>query len=73
MMASTLPLEKMSVEEKLQAMEWLWDDLCTRAGDITSPAWHEDVLAEGEAVHERGQDQFEDWEEAKRKIRSQVS
>ena len=72
-MASTLPLEKMSVEEKLQAMESLWADLCNRAGVINSPAWHGDVLAEREAMHERGEDQLEDWEEAKRNINNQVS
>lgn len=72
-MASTLPLEKMSVEAKLQAMESLWDDLCNRAGVISSPAWHGDVLSEREAMHERGQDAFEDWEQAKRQINSQVS
>lgn len=49
-MAATLPLEEMSVEEKLQAMESLWDDLCGRAGVISSPDWHEDVLAEREAM-----------------------
>ena len=72
-MASTLPLEKMTVEEKLQAMESLWDDLCNRAGVITSPAWHGDVLAEREAMLGRGEHQFEDWEEAKRNINNQVS
>jgi Putative addiction module component len=72
-MASTLPLGKMTVEEKLQAMESLWDDLCKRAGVITSPAWHGDVLAEREAMHERGEDPFEDWEEAKRSINNEVS
>lgn len=72
-MASTLPLENMSVEEKLQAMESLWDDLCAKAGDITSPAWHEDVLADRQAMRERGEDQFEDWDTAKRKIQTKVS
>jgi hypothetical protein len=72
-MASTLPLEKMSVEEKLQAMELLWDDLCSKAGGMSSPAWHEDVLAERQAMHERGDDQFEDWDAAKRNIRNKVS
>jgi hypothetical protein len=33
-MASTLPLETMLVEEKLQAMESLWDDLCSKAGGV---------------------------------------
>jgi hypothetical protein len=72
-MASTLPLEKMSAEEKLQAMESLWDDLRSRAAAITSPAWHGDILAEREAMHGRGEDQFEDWDEAKRSINNQVS
>ena len=71
-MASTLPLEKMSAEEKLQAMESLWEDLRNRAGVITSPAWQGDVLAEREAMLGRGEDQFEDWEEAKRNINNQV-
>ena len=72
-MASTLALEKMSVEEKLQAMESLWEDLCGNAGAISSPAWHEDVLAERDAMQKRGDDQFEDWEAAKRNIRTKVS
>lgn len=72
-MVSAIPLEKMSVEEKIRAMELLWDDLCKNAGDITSPAWHEDVLAERDAMLKRGEDQFEDWESAKRHIRNKVS
>ena len=72
-MTSTLPLENMSVEEKLQAMESLWDNLCGKSGDITSPAWHEDVLADRQAMRERGEGQIEDWDTAKRNIRSKVS
>ncbi len=72
-MAITLPLEQMSVEEKLRAMELLWDDLCNEAGGVTSPAWHEEVLAEREARHQRSEEKFEDWETAKRNIRNQAS
>jgi Putative addiction module component len=72
-MASTLSLEKMSVEEKLQAMESLWDDLCSKAGSMSSPAWHEDALAEREGMQKRGDEEFEDWEAAKRNIASMVS
>ena len=35
-MANTIPLDKMSVEEKIQAMESLWDDLCRKAGGVSS-------------------------------------
>ncbi len=72
-MANTIPLEKMSVEEKLQAMESIWDDLCSKAAGVPSPAWHEDVLAERDAVQKRGDDEFEDWDAAKRNIRTKVS
>ena len=72
-MASTLPLEKMSVEEKLEAMESLCDDLCSKAGAVSSPAWHEDVLAERDVMQKRGDDRFEDWEAAKRTIRTKAS
>jgi hypothetical protein len=72
-MANPIPLEKMSVEEKLQAMETLWDDLCSKAGAMSSPDWHEEVLAEREAIDERGDEGFQDWESAKRNIRSKVS
>lgn len=72
-MPNTLQLEKMSVEEKLQAMESLWDDLCRRAGGVASPGWHEDVLAERQAKLDRGEDHFEDWDTAKKDIRNKVS
>ena len=72
-MANTIPLDKMSVEEKLQAMELFWDDLCNKAGDMAFPAWHEDLLAERDAMQKRGDDEFEDWEAVKRNIRNKVS
>ena len=72
-MASSLPLKTMTVEEKLQAMESLWDDLCTHAESMASPAWHEDVLGERDTRQKRGDDESEDWEAAKRDIRNKVS
>jgi len=40
----TLPLEQMTVEEKLQAMEELWSDLCCNQNQIPVPRWHKDIL-----------------------------
>jgi hypothetical protein len=68
-----MPLKTMSVEEKLQAMESLWDDLCANAESMASPAWHEDVLAKRDNRQERGEDESEDWEAAKRDIRNKIS
>lgn len=72
-MASPFPIERMSIEEKLQAMESLWNDLCTRAGGPDSPEWHLEALDERLAAVDAGKDRFEDWEVAKRKIRNAAS
>jgi len=67
-MAHTLPLSEMSIEEKLQMMEALWDDLSRNAPSLASPQWHGQVLAEREAALERGEDSFEDWQQARERI-----
>lgn len=65
-------LQNMSLEEKLQTMELLWDDLRANAGDTLSPAWHGDELARREAALARGGDAAEDWDAARRRIRDAV-
>lgn len=71
-MSSRLPLEKMSVEEKIQAMESIWDDLCGRADSLASPAWHGEVLTDREAALQGGDDEVIDWEAAKQNIKNQL-
>ena len=48
MSAPILPLNEMSVEEKLQTMEALWQSLSADPAAIESPAWLEEELAERE-------------------------
>jgi adenosylmethionine-8-amino-7-oxononanoate aminotransferase len=67
-----LPLDKMSVTDKIQVMESIWEDLCTRADNVPSPSWHQEVLAEREAAIQAGEDGFEDWEVAKRSIKKEI-
>lgn len=71
-MIPTLPLNQMSVEDKILTMESLWDSLLHENIEIASPDWHGEVLTEREAAIERGEAQFEDWETAKEKIRKQI-
>lgn len=68
----SLPLKEMTIEEKLQLMEILWDDLSQHADEMQPPAWHAEALAEREAAIERGEEQFEDWEAAKKKIEKEI-
>lgn len=72
-MQITLPLEKMSIEEKIQAMETIWDDLCKSEESLVSPVWHKDILREREKMIKKGDDKFVDWEKAKKHIRDSVS
>ena len=72
LMSITKPLEEMSVAEKIQMMESLWDNLCQKPDGIESPAWHHDILAQREESLGTGEDAFEDWDSAKRNIRNQV-
>jgi putative addiction module component (TIGR02574 family) len=51
-------IERMSVEERLQAIELLWDSI-SRPGDaVSSPEWHGKVLAARRAKVDHGNGQF---------------
>jgi hypothetical protein len=67
-MVVNLPLDEMSVEEKLQVMEALWADL----SHIESPAWHKDALEEAKKRVESGEAVFSDWQKAKTSIRDRL-
>lgn len=72
-MEITLPLEKMSTEDKIRTMETIWDDLCQKAESISSPSWHKDILEEREKAVESGKEEFLDWSEAKKQIQNKIS
>lgn len=65
-----LPLDKMSVEEKLRILERLWEDLARTPAAIPSPNWHRDVLEARQKRASTGQEQFIPWEKAKEGLRS---
>jgi hypothetical protein len=50
---SAIQIDQMTLEEKLLAMESLWDDLCRREANIPMPQWHKDVLDERERLVRR--------------------
>ena len=68
-----LEIEKMTLEEKLRAMEALWADLSRNEQNIQSPPWHEEVLKEREDKVKSGQAKFESWEHAKRELRERLT
>jgi hypothetical protein len=68
-----LQIAEMTLEEKLRAMEALWDDLCRREQDVPVPQWHKDLLDERERLIEQGKARFIDWETAKKHISERTS
>jgi hypothetical protein len=68
-MSVTLPLNEMSLPEKLRMMEALWEDLSRNSDALDSPAWHDAVLEERERRIAAGETHFSDWEQAKADIR----
>jgi len=71
-MSVTLPLSEMTLAEKLQVMETLWEDLSRNADALESPAWHKTVLDARERKIQSGEARFIDWEQAKTEIRKQA-
>jgi hypothetical protein len=71
-MSVSLPLDEMTVIEKLQMMEILWEDLSRNTDLIESPDWHRDVLDDRERRIATGEARFLDLEQAKADIRSRV-
>jgi hypothetical protein len=72
-MEATLPLDKMTIAEKLRAMELLWADLSRNDAQLESPAWHEDVLRDRETKIKSGAEKFMDWEAAKKQLRDKLT
>ncbi|HUD49156.1 MAG TPA: addiction module protein [Candidatus Baltobacteraceae bacterium] len=71
-MEITLPLEKMTVAEKLRVMETLWADLTRDEEQFKSPKWHGDVLRQRAGRVKQGKESFMDWETAKRQLRKRA-
>lgn len=72
-MGMSLSVEKMSIEEKFQTMETIWDDLCKKADSISSPPWHEKILNDRENGISNGKDVFVDLNAAKKTIEKSIA
>jgi putative addiction module component (TIGR02574 family) len=64
-------IEKMSVSERLQTMEQLWDALAREESKVPSPEWHGAVLADRKARVERGEAKFYTLDQLRDYLRQQ--
>lgn len=64
-MITTADIKKMSTDERIQAMEALWDSLLHDDSKPVSPQWHEDILEERKKNIKSGGAKFISLEELK--------
>jgi len=67
-MVTRLALDLMTIGEKLQTMEALWDDLCQHEEALPVHDWQKEILDGRDRLIEKGEAEFVDWEEAKQRI-----
>jgi putative addiction module component (TIGR02574 family) len=58
-------IKNMSVIERLQAMEELWNSLCHEEIEIESPEWHKDILEARRKKIVKGEAEFISLEDLK--------
>jgi putative addiction module component (TIGR02574 family) len=68
-----VPIAQLSFTQKLDLMEMLWADMAGNEKDLESPAWHEAILNDREAALNAGKVTISSWEEAKERIKKNVS
>jgi putative addiction module component (TIGR02574 family) len=68
-MSITIPIDKMSTTERIQAMEDLWDALTHDTKEIDSPEWHKNILDNRRSKIKFGKATFLTIEDLKRQFR----
>jgi Putative addiction module component len=68
-MIGAAEIEKMTLEEKLEAMELLWKSISEKPDEVPSPWWHEQIIAARLAKIDKGEGKFLSIEEARQRLR----
>ena len=63
-----ISLDAMSVAEKVQLLESVWQSLCLHSGDVASPEWHQTTLEERRTRLEDGRASISSWADAKARL-----
>jgi hypothetical protein len=71
-MEISLPLNQMTVAEKLRLTEEIRADLSRGDKQFESPEWHREVLHDRVARVADGKESFIDWETAKQQLRDKL-
>jgi hypothetical protein len=70
--ATIIPIDNLSVADKIVLMERLWDDLSRCPADVAPPGWHGNVLDKRRDAVLAGSAAFVDWDSAKQRLRERL-
>lgn len=72
-MSTTIDLQEMTTPDKLRLMEALWQSLSASSNlEVSSPEWHEEILAQRDRLIDSGDETFIDWATAKKQLREEL-
>jgi putative addiction module component (TIGR02574 family) len=69
-MIESAEIERMSVAERLRAIEDIWDSLSRHVEQVDSPDWHGEVLIDRKTRAERGEAKFLTLDELRSRLRN---
>ena len=67
-MSVDIQIETLSLAEKVQLLESVWQSLCAHPCDVRSPDWHREVLDERRRRLEDGLATISAWHDAKARL-----
>ena len=70
--ASTIPIESLSIADKIMLTEYLWDNLSQRPSNVVSPDWHGKILDDRLAALREGKTAFIAWDDAKKRLQESL-
>lgn len=67
-----LPLDSMTLAQKMDLLERVWDSIASKEKEYESPVWHGEELKHREENVRSGKTQFIPWGKAKEQIRQEL-
>lgn len=67
--ALTAEIRRLTIVEKLQLVEELWDEIATNEDSLPIPDWHRAILAEDQARYQANPTEGSPWPEVKARLR----
>ena len=65
---SIAEIHQLSLQEKLQVMEVIWEDLRVRSEEVSVPDWHKELLDERRSAVVDGREEIFDWDHVKNSL-----